>query len=322
MTIFYPSSDIQSDDTCALKYTGSTHSFYNSVHHNNNVIINNHHEPPYRNHDIPLQPMIDSTDLYLNNDYPTLKYDLHTNGYLLLRNIIDVKQINNAKNTIIDTLYQQFGCIQRNDIEAAHNNASQRAYVKHAASDSMILTGYTELQHNSTILNISQHHTIYGILSKLHNNHAFTTYDNKWIRCIAPNRATDIHTDYYRFHQWSENRNIESSMYTVWIPLDHYRSDQHGTLCVCSGSHNYVKQCNYPQFTDIELPDNFYQHTINHSLQWCTTDFNPGDLVIFDIGLVHCSTINHTNEYRISIDTRWKLTDSIAIERTHSYIYS
>jgi hypothetical protein len=40
---------------------------------------------------------------------------------------------------------------------------------------------------------------------------------------------------------------------------------------------------------------------------WHSTRFKAGDLVLFDMRLVHTSSWNHTNRFRLSMDTRFIL---------------
>jgi ectoine hydroxylase-related dioxygenase (phytanoyl-CoA dioxygenase family) len=41
--------------------------------------------------------------------------------------------------------------------------------------------------------------------------------------------------------------------------------------------------------------------------QWATTNFEAGDAIFFGMYLMHSSTENRTNRYRISCDTRYQL---------------
>ena len=40
--------------------------------------------------------------------------------------------------------------------------------------------------------------------------------------------------------------------------------------------------------------------------QWCTTDYEAGDVVLFGWRLVHMSTTNETDKVRVSCDVRWQ----------------
>mmetsp|Transcript_19737 Transcript_19737/g.31330 ORF Transcript_19737/g.31330 Transcript_19737/m.31330 type:complete len:80 (+) Transcript_19737:200-439(+) len=53
-----------------------------------------------------------------------------------------------------------------------------------------------------------------------------------------------------------------------------------------------------------ELPDGFDK--FSKDAVWRTSKFNVGDILIFDVRVVHASTMNTTERFRISMDTRWQ----------------
>eukprot|EP00483_Globobulimina_turgida_P013494 UN13519 len=88
-----------------------------------------------------------------------------------------------------------------------------------------------------------------------------------------------------------------------------------GPLAVCPKSHllDFQTATKYERKyddTDEELPSDF--SAFNKTAQWKVTNFNAGDVLIFDIRTVHAALVNKTNTFRISIDTRWQPMDSIA----------
>mmetsp|Transcript_16536 Transcript_16536/g.24879 ORF Transcript_16536/g.24879 Transcript_16536/m.24879 type:complete len:80 (-) Transcript_16536:174-413(-) len=53
-----------------------------------------------------------------------------------------------------------------------------------------------------------------------------------------------------------------------------------------------------------ELPDGYRE--FSKDALWKTATFKAGDILVFDIRLVHASTANTTKAFRISMDTRWQ----------------
>lgn len=112
-------------------------------------------------------------------------------------------------------------------------------------------------------------------------------------------------------------------MYTCWIPLGDYPLS-HGTLVVGEGTHllsgyraglyDYDHRREVPPDFDAWREGTLLKPTgVNPRSRgiWRSTHFHPGDCVIFDIRLIHASTKNLTDAFRISIDTRWKPTREI-----------
>lgn len=49
--------------------------------------------------------------------------------------------------------------------------------------------------------------------------------------------------------------------------------------------------------------------------RWASTTFEPGDVVILNMFIMHASLTNMTNKYRISCDTRYQLASEPIDER-------
>jgi hypothetical protein len=271
-----------------------------------------------------LFPMVDSSVLYLKHDYYSLMQRLAAEGYILIRDFFPMFDIINARKVVLQTLYRDWNavdCTQGKSLEEAHI-ANQ--------SKGILLTGFKAVTHNPTVLNVAEstalatffQNVIFNpkynktIASNSHVQHNYAneefisasyypentpaTFDQKWVRVHAFGENTDEHTDYYRFQGNSSN------MFTAWIPLGEYEIN-HGTLAVCAKTHllpGYNPESWNNNDSKQELPPEYYN--IQHSAAWFSADFNPGDLVIFDIRLIHASTRNNTHKFRISIDTRWQ----------------
>jgi len=138
------------------------------------------------------------------------------------------------------------------------------------------------------------------------------------------------------YHEDSDIDDGPPPMYTCWFPLGDYPLE-HGTLTVAEGTHRldgykeYVRRRlyrhvasfdgedeqgdGYDEEMKTELPRDYDTwktgqlsngSSNRHGGVWRSTHFHPGDIVIFDLRLVHASTRNLTNHFRLSVDTRWK----------------
>merc|ERR1719510_1002307 len=105
----------------------------------------------------------------------------------------------------------------------------------------------------------------------------------KWARAKANNEFTDVHSDYYRF---SDGDGAER-MCTAWIPLGNYTVDN-SVLCVCEKSH-LLKDFDQDDMK-AEVPPSF--HNFLKNCTWRASGVEMGDVIIFDIKTVHCSTKN------------------------------
>lgn len=90
---------------------------------------------------------------------------------------------------------------------------------------------------------------------------------------------------------------------TCWIPLDDVDVD-HGVLAVLSGSH-YLPNFE-AKLKNSQIPKSFFTKTeFNRNLIWKTCKFSAGDCVLFDSKLIHCTSKNYRQTYRVSLDFRW-----------------
>jgi ectoine hydroxylase-related dioxygenase (phytanoyl-CoA dioxygenase family) len=150
---------------------------------------------------------------------------------------------------------------------------------------------------------------------------------------------TEEHTDYYRFEHFAEtaagsdasasaSADTEDGarhMFTCWLPLGHYTT-AHGTLAVAEGSHRlsgYKRGVYGSSECKDELPPDFARWIDGDAASgggvWRTADFAPGDVVVFDIRLVHASTANTRPHFRLSMDTRWKPTALVLDEQREAF---
>ncbi len=133
------------------------------------------------------------------------------------------------------------------------------------------------------------------------------TFDEKWVRQVKPGASTGAHMDIVYMGRGSKG------LMTCWTPLDDIPIEK-GTLVVAPGSHK-----------DRELIDSYGQRDVDidkkpgwlttsprklveeRGYHWVTSDFQMGDIMVFGMYLMHCSTVNTTDRIRVSCDTRYQL---------------
>jgi Phytanoyl-CoA dioxygenase (PhyH) len=143
-------------------------------------------------------------------------------------------------------------------------------------------------------------------------------YDFTWMRLVNPGPATQIHADTVFMGRGTKE------VFTVWTPWG--ENDFHtGGLIVLEGSH---KAPAYDEYRRIDV-DAYCANTADQrdgwdkhkggwiedtaaNIQrnaggiWRTAHFQPGDVVIFCIDLIHGGTDNQSSNVRISTDTRYQ----------------
>lgn len=141
------------------------------------------------------------------------------------------------------------------------------------------------------------------------------TFDYKWLRAVATGGFTGAHYDIVYMGRGTKN------LYTLWTPFGDTPIEM-GTLAVLLGSHNLEKlKATYGEMdVDRDHIDGWLSRDPQELIEkfggkWATTDFRAGDAIFFGMHLLHSSTENRTNRFRISCDTRYQLASEPVDER-------
>lgn len=162
-------------------------------------------------------------------------------------------------------------------------------------------------------LNVVNHPDVMGFFSELLGGAAMT-YDYKWLRQIAKGDSTGAHYDIVYMGRGTPN------VLTLWTPFGDNPIEL-GTLAILQGSHKWDRfketygksdsdRDGIGWFTNdpIELIEKF-------GGQWATADFRAGDAIMFGMYTMHASTVNMTDQIRISCDTRYQLASDPVDDR-------
>ena len=265
-----------------------------------------------------LREMVDSTPFL--SHVPTLRANLHHDGYLLLRRLLPPALVEGARAVVTAALHEHFDAIDTSLLPhtAAALRAPSPSSPSTRPSPTVLLTGYAPVTHHPATLALLESSHLSALLQRLFDAPA-STFHTKWVRVMARGERTDEHVDYFRF---SGNAR---GMLTCWLPLGDY-GKEHGTLAVCHGSHRLIAEEGEEETTERkeeeerkaegaegkgksarELPA-AYEAVGGAGFEWHTTDVGVGDVVVFDIRAIHASTANETDRFRLSMDTRWQPT--------------
>ena len=151
-----------------------------------------------------------------------------------------------------------------------------------------------------------------------------------WVRCVAPGQSTGTPPHYDIVYMGRGTKQL----YTAWAPMGQIDYRQGGLLILeNSHKHERLKQGYGQRDVDaycINKPDDQDLHAYGNNGwltqdpvrlrramhgRWLTTEFEPGDVIIFEMFLVHCSLDNHSDRFRLSTDSRYQLASEPADER-------
>ena len=138
-----------------------------------------------------------------------------------------------------------------------------------------------------------------------------TTAAYKWLRAVGRGKFTGVHMDRVYLGQGSD------ALLTCWIPLGDIPVHQ-GTLLVSEGSqgrpdlaalragygHSSVGRDGVASGWLTDDPSTLTD--AYGDLKWVTADFAMGDVCVIGLDVLHMSTTNTTECYRLSCDTRWQ----------------
>ena len=152
-------------------------------------------------------------------------------------------------------------------------------------------------------------------------------FDYTWLRAVTPGNGTAPHCDIVYMGRGTTN------LYTAWTPIGDIPREI-GGLMILEGSHKHDRlRLNYGA-KDVDSyctnhdgmratgGSGFGALTFNPIRlrerlggRWLTADFRAGDLLTFSMYTVHCSLDNHSDQIRLSSDTRYQLATEPIDER-------
>lgn len=143
------------------------------------------------------------------------------------------------------------------------------------------------------------------------------TFDKRWLRAMGKGGHNFFHYDSAYVGRGTLHR------FTMWSALTDIDLEN-GSLVICLGSDRdeRLKQTYGQIDMDRDLigpvfSKNAAEMVYKFGFKLATAHFQPGDVLIFGLFMMHSSVPNITNRYRISIDTRYQLASEPSDERFH-----
>ena len=244
----------------------------------------------------------------LLGDPAALRQRLNLDGYLYLKGVLNRKAVLGARRTILKYMYEH---------EGLEPGSRPLDGVMGQQGKTVPMLGRRQITHHSDVRAVLESPTLYRLYRDLFQQDA-TTFDYKWLRAVGNEEATGCHMDHVYMGRGSR------SVMTCWVPFGDIPIHQ-GTLAVCPGSHAdeaFARLRETYGRVDIDrdrMEGWFTKHprevTQAFGGRWLTDDVQAGDVVTFGMHLMHASTTNTTEHWRLSCDVRFQPAADLMDER-------
>ncbi len=239
--------------------------------------------------------LADST--LLLNDLGALHRRMREDGYLFIRGFHPRAHAENAAHWTLQAIAQNGGLKPDTSVEEG---------IIGEANQTFSFFRQTEVAHAKPILDVVDSQRTMQFYEEFLGG-SVITFDKRWLRCMAKGGHNHFHYDSVYVGRGTQNR------YTMWSALTDIGLEN-GPLVICLGSHRHDRLKSTYGATDMdrdlteavfstdprEMVDKF-------GFTLATAHFQPGDVIIFGLYMMHSSAPNRSDRYRISIDTRYQL---------------
>ena len=233
------------------------------------------------------------------NDTQALLDRLVEDGYLYLKGYLDRGTVLKARRRILEYMERH---------EGLEPGSRPLDGVMGQYGKSVGLMGNQNITHDPDVLDVLEAPKLRGLYERIFGEQVLS-YSYKWLRAVGNEEATGCHMDHVYMGRGTER------LMTCWIPFGDIPVNQ-GTLAILKGSHNDSNFENlrntYGRIdVDRDKVDGWFTRnprevTDAFGGQWLTDDVSPGDIITFGMHLMHASTTNTTNHWRLSCDVRWQ----------------
>ena len=248
-------------------------------------------------------------------DAEALRGRMRDDGYLFLPGYLDRTEVLDVRRVLTDRLAGA-GCLDEN----------------HPAFDSVARPEHgsyfmPELAHdNPELMALLYQGRMMAFYARLLGG-PVRHFDYTWMRAVGPGGGTAPHCDIVYMGRGTTN------LYTAWTPLGDVGFDVGGLMVLEKSHQNERLRENYGR-KDVDAYCTNHKNmrsTGNRGFgaltfdpvrlrerlggRWLSAEFRAGDLLTFSMYTVHASLDNHSNQIRLSSDTRYQLASDPADER-------
>lgn len=247
-----------------------------------------------------LGELVDSTTLLRQ---PTdLRASLAADGYVLLRGVVGPAEVQAAREEVFGRL-ADVGEIRHPPGEGIATGQSRR---KELVAD--LGEFWRDVSQGPALRHASHGPSMREVMSTLIGVPA-RAHDYIFLRPGRPGQSTRLHYDRPFFSRGSDR------IYTAWLALGEVRGDE-GPLMIVEGSNQFQDQIDAMQQVDyqsaqsptVQVMSDTVEFVKSRASRLLTTEFGPGDLVVFDMLTLHGTLDNQSaaGRVRLSCDVRWQ----------------
>ena len=239
--------------------------------------------------------LADSTPLL--NDFGALHRKIREDGYLFIRGFHPREDAEKAAHWTLQAIAQSGGLKPDTPVKAGIIGETNQTFS---------FFRQTEVAHAKPILDVVDSQRTMRFYEEFLGGPVIT-FDKRWLRCMAKGGNNHFHYDSVYVGRGTQNR------YTMWSALTDIDLEN-GPLVICLGSHRHDRLKSTYGATDMDrdLTEAVFSTDPREMVEkfgftLATAHFQPGDVIIFGLYMMHSSAPNLSDRYRISIDTRYQL---------------
>ncbi len=221
-------------------------------------------------------------------------------GWLLARGLLSADLVKEARRVVCEALAEA-GDIAKEDVMAAL-----------PARDSVkgLLDRQDVAARISNVLEASELREL--VARECGGDSEVAVVPYKWLRAVGKGLHTGWHVDRTYLE---EAFGGEMRLMSCWIPLGTI-GPQNGGLVLCEGSEDVRKVCTFRKLGRDGTRSGWAELT-REQLSQCTlysAIYQPGDVVLFDSDVVHCTAVNLMHNLRLSCDVRFLIGPPRAVD--------
>jgi len=244
------------------------------------------------------QPLRRSDDIA--DDTDALRRRLAEDGYLYLPGYLDRDDVLSARQHILGYMAER---------EGLEPGSRPLDGVMGEYGKGVPLMGKPPITHCDEVSRVLESPRLFELYERLHGE-PIVTFDYKWLRAVGNEACTGVHMDHVYMGRGSHR------LMTAWVPFDDLPLEM-GVLTVLPGTNHlpeYEKlRSTYGQM-DVDkdrVADGWFTKNPDEVVKafggtWHASPVRAGDIITFGMHLMHASTTNVTNKWRISCDVRFQ----------------
>ena len=221
----------------------------------------------------------------------TYRQEFNENGYLYVKDLLPRRIVQRGRDEIVDYLNS--------------NNAP-------------LMDNQEWIRKSISVIKVLEHQKLKSVTESVLNCSTITM-PFKWLRAVETGLNTGLHSDAHYLGHISDN------MVTVWIPMMDIPIGMGGMVVAPKSHYNELWRdvqleykarekgngttsgwiSNDPSCINRQLRRVKRELGLREDIEWVSSDFKMGDVVVLDMNTMHITGTNTTAGPRISCDTRW-----------------